>query len=179
MPESMRSISPSGPSTHGGVDRAALVHGDPRHVAQLHAEQVASGVEGHLLDGRAVAATLPRAPAASRTVTSRRAWAWLERTTSSRRMATRTSSTMVKPPRSEAVDRLAAQVLDDGAQRAGGRGQRQQGQAGVGELVGGAVLALGDAGGGGVDGGGRQHERGGDAEPGADPTRVVLGELEL
>ena len=42
----------------------------------------------------------PSAPAASRTVTSRRAWAWLDRTTSSRRIATSTSSSVVKPPSS-------------------------------------------------------------------------------
>ena len=49
----MRSISPSGAEQHGGVDGAALVDGDPRHVPQLHAEQVASGVERDLLDGLA------------------------------------------------------------------------------------------------------------------------------
>ena len=97
-------------------------------------------------------------------MTSRRAWAWLERTTSSRRTATSTSSTDGEAAEQQPVDRLVAEVLDDGAQRAGGRGQRQQGEAGVGELVGGAVLALGDAGGRGVDGGGGQHEGGGDAE---------------
>ena len=62
-----------------------------------------------------------------------------------------------EPAEQEPVDRLAAQVLDHGADRSGGRRQGEEREPHVAEVVGAALLALADPRRRRVHGGARQH----------------------
>ena len=91
----------------------------------------------------------------------------------------RTSRNAVNPPSSEPVDRLAAEVLDHGADRARRGGQREQGEPDVAEVVGASLLALADPGRGRVHGGTGEHPARRHAQPDADLRRAAVGEPEL